>query len=33
MDCFALAQDGEVASTCDCDNDPLDSIKCGEFCD
>ena len=24
---------GAVASTCECGNDPLGSIKCGEFCD
>jgi len=33
VDCFAQAQDGEVASTCECGNDPLGSIKCGEFCE
>jgi len=28
-----LAQDGQVAGTCDCDNEPLVSIRCGELLD
>ena len=26
-----LVQDGQVAGTCDCCNEPLGSIKCEEF--
>jgi hypothetical protein len=26
-----LAQDGQVAGTCECSNEPTGSIKCGEF--
>jgi len=32
MDWINLAQDrGLVAGTCECGNEPLGSIKCGEF--
>jgi len=33
MDWIELAQDGDVAGTCECDNEPLRSIKHGEFID
>jgi hypothetical protein len=28
-----LEDDEEVAGTCECGNEPLNSIKCGEFLD
>jgi hypothetical protein len=28
-----LEEEEEVAGTCECGNEPLDSIKCGEFLD
>ena len=33
MDWIELAEDrlGQVVCTCECDNEPLGSIKCGEF--
>jgi hypothetical protein len=31
MDWIRLAQDREAAGTCECGNEPLGSIKCGEF--
>jgi hypothetical protein len=33
MDWIELAQDRDVAGTCDCGNEPSGSIKCGEFLD
>jgi hypothetical protein len=33
MDCIELAQDRQVAGSCECGNDPSGSIKCGEFLD
>jgi len=33
MDWIDLAQEGLVAGTCECGNEPLGSIKCGEFLD
>jgi hypothetical protein len=33
MDWIGLAQDRQVASTCECGNEPSGSIKCGEFLD
>ena len=34
MDWIELAQDRvQLAGTCDCGNEPLGSIKCGEFLD
>jgi hypothetical protein len=31
MDWIELAQDRQVAGTCECGNEPSGSIKCGEF--
>jgi hypothetical protein len=33
MEWIELAQDRQVADTCECGNEPLGSIKCGEFLD
>jgi hypothetical protein len=33
MDWIELAQDRQVAGTCECGNEPLGSRKCGEFLD
>jgi hypothetical protein len=33
MDRIELAQEREVAGTCECGNEPSGSIKCGEFLD
>jgi hypothetical protein len=33
MDWIELAQYRQVASTCECGNEPSGSIKCGEFLD
>jgi hypothetical protein len=33
MEWIELAQDGQVAGTCECGNEPSGSIKCGEFLD
>jgi hypothetical protein len=33
MDWIELAQDRQVAGTCECGNEPSGSIKCGEFLD
>jgi hypothetical protein len=33
MDCIDMAQDREVAGSCECGNEASDSIKCGEFLD
>jgi len=33
IDWIELAQDRQVASTCECGNEPSGSIKCGEFLD
>ena len=33
MDWMELAQDGQVAGTCEYGNEPSRSIKCGEFLD
>jgi len=33
MDWIGLTQDREVADTCECGNEPLGSMKCGEFLD
>jgi hypothetical protein len=33
MNRFGLAQDRQVAGTCECGNEPSGSIKCGEFLD
>jgi hypothetical protein len=30
LDCFGSGQ-GQVAGTCECGNEPLGSINCGEF--
>jgi hypothetical protein len=31
MDQIELAQDRDVAGSCECSNEPPGSIKCGEF--
>jgi len=31
MDWIGLAQERQVAVTCECDNEPSGSVKCGEF--
>ena len=33
MDWVELAEDGQVAGTCECGNELSGSIKCGEFLD
>jgi hypothetical protein len=33
MDWIEVAQDRELADTCECGNEPSGSIKCGEFLD
>jgi hypothetical protein len=33
MDWIGLAQDRQVAGTCECGNEPSGSIKCGKFLD
>jgi hypothetical protein len=33
LDWIELAQDGQVAGSCECGNEPSVSIKCGEFLD
>jgi hypothetical protein len=33
MDWIELAHDRQVAGTCECGEEPSDSIKCGEFLD
>jgi hypothetical protein len=33
MDWIELVQDREVAGICECDNEHLGSMKCGEFVD
>jgi len=33
MDWIGLAQDRQVADACECGNEPLGSVKCGEFLD
>jgi hypothetical protein len=33
MDWIELAQDRQVAGTCECGNEPSDSMKSGEFLD
>jgi hypothetical protein len=33
MDWIGLAQDRQVAGTCECGNEHAGSIKCGEFLD
>ena len=33
VDWIELAQNRELAGTCDCGNEPSGSIKCGEFLD
>ena len=33
MDWNVLYQDRQVADACECGNEPLGSVKCGEFLD
>ena len=33
MDWIGLAQDRQVADSCECGNEPSGSVKCGEFLD
>jgi hypothetical protein len=33
MDWIGMAQDRQVAGTCECGNEPSGSVKCGKFLD
>ena len=33
VDWIGLAQDRQVAGTCECGNEPVGSMKCGDFLD